>query len=239
MTAKNRITLGAITAVVMVICMLLAYRVSDRLSQTKTQTPNELAGTDPRIAPSPVTKTDSIPKKNAARSIRAPMELSSATSRKQLEMTHDAPKKAAENSRSSSSTAPAGAVPVKTPGELIARFTVDDPTQVFQPESVRYHEAVAAEPIDPNWGPIAESQLGTFLRDQLTPNYEFISTDCRTDLCELNLVGPSTGSSDAFSAALKQMEKQPWWEALEFDQESGVVTFDGNQMVVVYFFSRK
>jgi hypothetical protein len=180
-------------------------------------------------------------REGAAYTVRAQTVASSApTQQRQNESAHVVTKKpSALASPMQTPYAAAEAAPPKTPQQLIARFTVDDPSKVFLPESVRYHEAVAAEPIDQDWGPMAESQMSRFLSNQLTPNFEFMSVDCRTDLCELNLVAPSTGDAHEFAAALKLMQQQPWWTTLKFDQESGTVSFEDDRLVVVYFFSRQ
>jgi hypothetical protein len=186
-----------------------------------------------------VSRTASAPlRESAARAVRGePPEPLNPMQKRPFVRTADKPVvvQTPNSTLSSSQEAPAP----KTPQELIAHFTIDDPTKVFVADSVRYHDAVSAEPVDHDWGPIAEHQIATFMSNQLRPNVEYVWADCRTDLCELNVVSPSTGSAHDFSEALSKMELEPWWTTLQFDQESGSMTFEDGRFVAVYFFSRK
>jgi hypothetical protein len=129
-------------------------------------------------------------------------------------------------------------VQIKTPQELLSQFTDDDPSQVFQPESVHYHGAVQAEPVDPDWASEADVALERFFSAAFAPTDAYVTADCRTDLCELNIVAEGNDST-LFYKALNAMKHQAWWTELQFDQESGFTTYDGGRIVVVYFFSRK
>jgi hypothetical protein len=237
MTAKNRITLSAITAVVIVICLLLAYRGSDRPLQTSTQAPNKTADNAQVIAPPPASNSDSVPKNNAAKSIRAAVIASNQNATRTIsgmntqETAHT--KRAATTASDMGSTAPS----VKTPQQLVARFTEDDPTQVFQPETVRYHSAVQAEPIDDDWGPQAQAALRDFFSSQLAQLNPYVVADCRTDLCELQIVSDGTDSK-LFYKAIEAFKQQGAWTALQFDQDSGAISYEGGRTILIYFFSR-
>ena len=120
----------------------------------------------------------------------------------------------------------------------------DDPTQVFLPESVRNHAAVQSEPVDPDWGPQASQAIRDYLTTLFGDRFEIALVDCRQDLCELEAAGRLGGNSSddmrAFQEVIPGMKQQPWWSALEFDQETGVigVSPDGRALFI-YFFSRK
>jgi hypothetical protein len=237
MTAKNRITLSAISAVVIVICLLLAYRAPNRPSQTKTQAPSETADTGLLIAPPPLTRSDSGPTRNAARSIRAAV-IGSAQRAAPLTPKTDAPAIDPERHVASSKSDTASSTPVaKTPQQLLSRFTDDDPTQVFQPESVRYHSAVEAEPVDPDWGAQAQAELQDFFTLELAQYNPYVTADCRTDLCELQIVADGTDAK-MFYEALRAFKQHGFWNALDFDQDTGSISYDGGKTVLVYFFSR-
>ena len=110
--------------------------------------------------------------------------------------------------------------------------------RVFQPESVRYHAAVQAEPVDPDWGPEAQADLQSFFSEELAQNDAYVTAKCGTDLCELDVVAAGN-DSHAFGNALRNLKQQTWWTGLEFDQETGVMSYDSGRSVNVYFFSRK
>jgi hypothetical protein len=238
MTAKNRIKLSAMTAVVIVTCLLLAYRGSDRPLQTSTQAPNRTADNAQVIAPPPATKSDSVLKNNAAKSIRAAVIGSNQSATRPISGTD--PRETDHTKRAATTVADTEAItpPVKTPQQLVARFTEDDPTQVFQPETVRYHSAVQAEPIDDNWGPQAQAALQDFFSSQLAQLNPYVIADCRTDLCELQIVSDGTDSK-LFYKVIGAFKQQGAWTALQFDQETGAITYEGGKVVLIYFFSRR
>lgn len=175
--------------------------------------------------------------KRAARSIRAAVIGSTARSTQAIPRTDASAKDHAGNAASSGSDTASGQAPVKTPQQLLSRFTDDDPTQVFQPEAVRYHSAVQAEPVDPDWGAEAQAALQNFFSSELAQYNAYVVADCRTDLCELQIVADGTDSK-TFYNALKAFKQQGLWNALQFDQDSGAITYDGGRTVLVYFFSR-
>jgi hypothetical protein len=132
------------------------------------------------------------------------------------------------------------AKPRKSAKEVIDSFTSDDPKQVFLPETVRYHAAVQAEAIDPDWAPQTESALTSFIGSQLGNGIELLEADCRTDLCEISLVQANEGESDAkFSDVMKRLRQQPWWDSLQLDQETQISTWDDGRFVTIHYFSRK
>jgi hypothetical protein len=135
-----------------------------------------------------------------------------------------------------SSTAP------KSAAELLAPFLEDDPKQVFLPDTVRNHAAVQAERVDPEWGPAASQAMRDYLDAQLGNRADLISADCRTDLCELQIVSGLSGNKDADMHDFQHivaMFHQQFSKALQLDQDSGMVTFapDG-RIVVIWFYSR-
>ena len=235
MAIKKRIVLSAIVAVVVVLCLLLAYRTPHQAQQVDTKTAKFTGAPEAFATPAPTNAAPAL--KNAARSIRAAV-IDSTPRATQTKPTTDAPaNNHARNAASSGSGTAPSAVPIKTPQQLLSRLTDDDPTQVFQPETVRYHSAVQAEPVDPDWGVQAQAELQNFFSAELAQYNPYVAADCRTDLCELEIVADGTDSK-AFYYALGAFKQQGEWNALQFDQDSGAISYEGGQTVLVYFFSR-
>jgi len=131
----------------------------------------------------------------------------------------------------------------KSAEELVADFLADNPAEVFPPESIRYHAAVQSEQSDPDWGPAASQAMCDFVIGALGARIETPVCECRTNLCELDLVGRNSGpgNEDAndFQQVISAMRQQPWWTTFGFDQQTGTSTFspDG-RAVMIFFFSR-
>jgi hypothetical protein len=176
--------------------------------------------------------------KKAARSIRTQVFNSSSPSTQVMQKMDAATKDRTRTSPTATAANTNTDALMKTPQELLSRFTDDDPSQVFQPDTVRYHEAVQAEPVDPEWGPEAQADLQAFFSAEFAQNDAYVAAECGTDLCELDIVADAN-DSPPFYKALRVMKQQPWWTALQFDQESGAVSFDKGRTVIAYFFSRK
>lgn len=232
----------AVIAVIMIISAVgfAGYWIG-RTDAPPVPTRNELASaiaqrtssvSDPAVSPiTPVMK-------NAARSIRTQVINSSTPSTQLVQKTDAPPKNPERPSQSAKTTDTNTSTPIKTPQEAISLFTDDDPSQVFQPESVRYHAAVQAEPVDPDWGLEAQADLQSFFSAELAQNDAYVTAQCGTDLCELDVVAAGN-DSHAFSNALRDLKQQTWWTGLGFDQETGIMSYDSGRSVAVYFFSRK
>jgi hypothetical protein len=140
---------------------------------------------------------------------------------------------------------PANPAPdVKPAAELFSGFVEDDPRNVFLPSSVQYHAAVQSEPVDPAWGPEAADALRKFIAAQYGDRFELPLVDCRQDLCELRVAGRVGGDQLAdmqdFQQLVERMKQEPWWSALEFDQQTGMIgTAPDGRALLLYFFSRK
>ena len=139
----------------------------------------------------------------------------------------------------------AAATPVVVPAaELFSGFVDDDPHNVFLPSSVQYHAAVQSETVDPAWGPAAAEALRNFVATQYGNRFELPLVDCRQDLCELRVAGQVGGDQLAdmqdFQQLVERMKQEPWWSALEFDQQTGMIgTAPDGRALLLYFFSRK
>ena len=136
------------------------------------------------------------------------------------------------------------AEPPKSAGELFVTFIANDPTQVFAPSTVTYHAAVQSEPVDPEWGPAAAAALRDFFNARFGDRFEIPYVDCRQNLCELQVAGRLGGDSQAdmhdAQTAMNDMKRQPWWNELQIDQESGIVaTSPDDRVLLLWFFSRK
>ena len=235
MKTKKRIALSAVAAVVVVLCLLFAYRTQHQAQQVDMKTAKFTGAPEAFATPPPSNAAPAL--KNAARSIRAAV-IDSTPRATQAKPNTDAPaNNHARNAASSDSVTAPSAAPVKTPQQLLSRFTDDDPTQVFQPESVRYHSAVQAEPVDPDWGSQAQAELQNFFSSELAQYNPYVAADCRTDLCELQIVTDGTDAK-MFYEALRAFKQQGFWNALNFDQDTGSISYDGGKTVLVYFFSR-
>jgi len=133
---------------------------------------------------------------------------------------------------------------VKPAAELFSGFVDDDPRNVFLPSSVQYHAGVQSESVDPAWGPAAADALRNFVATQYGNRYELPLVDCRQDLCELRVAGQVGGDQLAdmqdFQQLVERMKQEPWWSALEFDQQTGMIgTAPDGRALLLYFFSRK
>lgn len=132
----------------------------------------------------------------------------------------------------------------RSAGELFLPFIANDPAQVFAPATVTYHGALQAEAVDPEWGPAAAAALRDFIHAQFGERFEIPYADCRQDLCELQVAGRPGGDlrrdTRDIEEAMGRMKHEPWWAALQFDQESGIVSSapDG-RMILLWFFSRQ
>lgn len=138
----------------------------------------------------------------------------------------------------------ADAEPPKSAGELFVPFIADDPTQVFASPTVTYHAAVQSETVDPEWGPAAAAALRDFFSARFGDRFEIPYVDCRKNLCELQVAGRLGSDSQAdmrdAQSAMNDMKRQPWWNELQFDQESGIVaTSPDDRVLLLWFFSRK
>lgn len=143
-------------------------------------------------------------------------------------------------SKRAESTARESIAPAPKPAaDLLAPFLEDDPKQVFLPDTVRNHAAVQAESIDPDWGPAASQAMRDFVQSQLGDQAELVSADCRTDLCELQVVSAVDADSKTPNKFLSLMHQQDWWATLQFDQDSGMITYapDG-RVVMIWYYSR-
>jgi len=158
--------------------------------------------------------------------------------------TPETPGKSADASRAGATPSPPATPVVMPAAELFSGFVEDDPRNVFLPSSVQYHAAVQSEAVDPAWGPAAAEALRTFVAAQYGNRFELPLVDCRQDLCELRVAGQVGGDQLAdmqdFQQLVGQMKEEPWWSALEFDQQTGMIgTAPDGRALLLYFFSRK
>jgi len=132
----------------------------------------------------------------------------------------------------------------KRAADLFGPFVGDDPSQVFAPASATYHAAVQGENVDPDWGPAAGDALRQYIRGLFGDRFEIPMADCRQDLCELQIANRPGGDSEAdirdLTDAMGKLTQQPWWNALGFDQQSGMTSYvaDG-RVIALWFFSRR
>jgi len=145
---------------------------------------------------------------------------------------------AQEGDQSSGDAAPRAA------GELFLPFIADDPKQVFAPSTVQYHAALSGEAKDPDWAPAVENALRGYIEARFGERYEIPYVDCRQDLCELQVagrIGADLGRDmHDLRDAIGAMKHEPWWDALEIDQESGTVSsYADGRALLLWFFSRK
>ena len=140
-------------------------------------------------------------------------------------------------------TQPADDGAPKPAGELFVPFVADNPSQVFAPSTVQYHAALQGEAQDPAWGPAAEAALRAHFA-QFGERFEIPYVDCRQNLCELQVASRVGGDLQQdmrdVQDAMARMQREAWWSALEFDQQSGTVASspDGRALAL-WFFSRK
>ena len=206
-------------------------------------------GSGDRASPIPVTQQPQAPQSTAAHRGAAAAIRSAQVGQTPPAQRADAPKApsaspASPKGDAASQPADNSKAPPKSPAELIAPFIEDNSREVFLPDSVRNHAAVQAEPQDPDWGPGASQAMSGYLAEQLGERAEYIYADCRTDLCELQLVSGPGGDASRdqrdFQQVVSMMQREGWWGAYDFDQSSGIVTFsDDGRIILIWFFSRK
>jgi hypothetical protein len=149
----------------------------------------------------------------------------------------------AADAQSDAASAP-GEPTAKPALELFSGFVDDDPKNVFLPPSVQYHAAVESETVDPAWGPAAADALRGYLTSRFGDRFELPLVDCRQDLCELRVAGQVGGDQITdmhdIQEAVRLMRQEPWWTALEFDQDTGLIgTATDGRALLLWFFSRK
>lgn len=230
MHSSTKIITGVVAIASVVLVLFLYLKPQEEKRHTDSEKQARMTETAPSQSRAP-----SSPSVGAATAVRAQSISSKSVT----------PNRLADSAASRARSAqPAGLekqepAPIRTtPEELIAKFTEDDPTQVFLPDTVRFHAAVDAEPIDPTWGPQTQASIQDFLRAQFGNDAEVVSADCRTDLCELHVVMPWS-NDNRFGSAMSAMKQQPWWNQFQLDQDSLMMTSVDGQMVVIYFVSRK
>ena len=132
--------------------------------------------------------------------------------------------------------------PRKAAAELFLPYVEDDPRNVFLPSSVQYHAAVQGETSDPNWGPVAAETLRGYIESLFGQRFEIVVSDCRSDLCELQIAGrlgnDSTQDMHDLGEAIGLMKSQSWWTQLQFDQETGLTGLRDGRVLALWFFSR-
>ena len=114
--------------------------------------------------------------------------------------------------------------PGRPAAELITAIETDDPKSVFQNPAVAAHQAMLSEAPDPDWSQMAAQQLRDYLAAQLGNRFEYPLVQCGQDICEIQAASFVGGNSDAdlrdFQDVDYNMQQQPWWTTLQFDQLS-------------------
>ena len=70
---------------------------------------------------------------------------------------------------------------------------------------------------------------------EFAPYNAYVVADCRTDLCELQIVTGDT-DSNIFSNALRAFREQRLWNALQFDQNGGAITMTWKNRSSLFLF---
>lgn len=111
-----------------------------------------------------------------------------------------------------------------------------------------WHQAHAAQPLDPSWGSNVEPQLQAHLSvpNQQTPKtFDILSMECRKSICEIRATASSkelnSQSLDDFQDRLSSMPKETWWSSYGLVEPmlDVSVALDGTLMLVAYVSSQR
>lgn len=132
----------------------------------------------------------------------------------------------------------------KPAAELIAAIENDDTKSAFPNPAIAAHQALLNEQSDPDWSQQAEQQLRDFLSAQLGNRFEYPLVQCGTDICEIQAASFVDGDSAAdlrdFQRADSDMQLQPWWTTLQFDELTFQVQSSKNgRHLIIVFITRK
>lgn len=106
-----------------------------------------------------------------------------------------------------------------------------------------WHQAYAAQPLDPSWSSNVEPQLQAHLSvpNQQTPkSFEVLSMECRKSICEIRATALSkelnSQGLDDFQNRVFSMPKEPWWSSYGIVEPmlDASVARDGTLMLVAY-----
>lgn len=238
---------GAVRFVYFAIFALAAIGAFIWLRQSPVGTPGGLQRPAMATATAPIPTTAGPRKNGAANAIRSTSVTPAALARTATDASARGASPEGDPAATRSAIQSASPVPVpdvKPAADLFSGFVDDDPSVVFLPSSVQYHAALESETVDPSWGPAAADALRNAITAHYGDRFELPLVDCRQDLCELRVAGRVGGDQLAdmqdFQQLVSMMKAEPWWLALGFDQQTGMIgTAPDGRALLLYFFSRK
>lgn len=184
--------------------------------------------------PSSKSAADSSARSNtAAANADAAKRVESAASSEKTKSAHFA--SADDQGKPASTAAPSSASNAERPDGTAVDQHIDEMLanmrkQKIPPSMVVAHDELQSEPVDSAWGPAANQQIQSYLADQFGDRFDVRSIDCRTDMCEIRVAGRtldrSQSNQDAqdWQTQFWQMNKQPWWQTLQFSEPSCMIT---------------
>jgi len=129
------------------------------------------------------------------------------------------PSESTRESTEPTSSANTQVVPIPIPGRLLPLFEGNDGR--FEDRTTA-HAQLEAEPRESAWATFNETEIANFLGDKLdSQNFEILSLQCRTQMCEVLLVGygepidggPRHTAVDSFYASVMvpELVEAPWF----------------------------
>ena len=112
----------------------------------------------------------------------------------------------------------------KPASELIAAIENEEGKSAFPNPAIAEHQTVTSETPDANWSQTAAPQLADYFESALGSRFEFPLVQCGHDICELQaasfVAGDSAIDMHDFQQVYHDMREQPWWTALELDEQT-------------------
>lgn len=138
---------------------------------------------------------------------------------------------------------PSNEQPPRPAAEVLAEMVTDDGSTAFPNPSAVAHQTLTSQRPDPDWSERAAQQLRAYLMSQLGTRFEYPLIECGQSLCEIQAASMRGGSLEDdvrdFQTVFNQMHAQPWWDQLQFDEQTLSVQSKPKRAFFVGFITRK
>jgi len=138
---------------------------------------------------------------------------------------------------------PTNEQPPRPAAEVLAEMVTDDGSTAFPNPSAVAHQTLTSQSPDPDWSEEAAQQLRAYLTSQLDTRFEYPLIECGQSICEIQAASMRGGSLEDdvrdFQTVFNQMHAQPWWDQLQFDEQTLSVQSKPKRAFFVGFITRK
>ena len=138
---------------------------------------------------------------------------------------------------------PSNEQPPRPAAEVLAEMVTDDGATAFPNPSAVAHQTLTSQSPDPDWSVEAAQQLRAYLTSQLDTRFEYPLIECGQSICEIQAASMRGGSLEDdvrdFQTVFNQMHAQPWWDQLQFDEQTLSVQSKPKRAFFVGFITRK